>query len=511
MTVAAPRHLLAVALMCALSLAFGAASASAAYDASDSAQKAAHDSAFALATRGYEYGLPLLDMQRTFAKSTSVNVSNGKGGGPVNQFNHFTKLADAKDRTVVAPNGDTVYSMAWLDLRAQPLVIHTPKPTKRFHVLEMLSPYTENFANIGSPAKAHPDGDYLITGPAFNGKVPKGLTRIRSPYDRIWIIGRTYNTGPADLPATMKVQHTYRIVPLNRWNAKKPYGYTPPKPKHRDTTLDETHVPGTATGEDAATFFDALGDELKRFPPPAADAPILADLKTLGIGPGLHPTQAGSLSDAQRQGLRDAVTGGPAHLQGLLLGKYFDGFDAHNGWLVGKTGRYGTDYVTRGVVDKYGLGAPTPDVSVYPLTLFDRDKGPLSGKQRYVAHFAAGTFPPPVKFFWSMTMYDNDGFLVDNPKNRYVVNNRTGLKQNADGSMDIYIQGAEPTDPAQRANWLPSPQPTATQTGFRLMVRLYGLTASGIAGVVTGSGWRAPTIRPCRDDGRTADGIACAS
>jgi hypothetical protein len=487
-----------------------AGSAHAAYNPGDPAQKAQHDAALALATRGYQYGLPLVDMQRTFSTSTSVNVANGRGGGPVNRFSNFTKLADAKDKAVVAPNADTLYSMAWLDLSKQPQIVRSAPGVKRFHVFELLTPYTENFVNIGSPRKARPDGAYLLTAPGFHGKVPRGVTRIRSPYTRVWIIGRTYVDGKADLPAVKKVQRGYSITPLSKWNPKRPGAYRPPAPTHRDTKITQAHLPGLGAGEDPALFFNAVGDQLKRFKAPAADRPILRELATLGIGPGLHPTTSGTLNDAQLQGVRDAVLGGSAAIRQDLLARYLKGFDAHNGWLVGAVGTYGTDYALRALADQFGLGAPRPEVSVYPLALLDRNRQPLNGAKRYVAHFPKAMAHPPVKFFWSLTLYDSDGFLVDNPDNRYLVNDRTDLNYNADGSLDIYIQPNPPGNAKQRANWLPSPQTTAKTTGFRLMTRLYGLSASGIKGVISGSGWQAPAVLPCGTGNATSTGVACA-
>lgn len=491
----------------------GAVLAAAAPGASAGAAAAWTPDAAAAATlaQAYEYGVPVLKMQRTYATSTSLNVPNGRGGGPVNQFSHFSRLADAKDRTVVAPNSDTLYSMAWLDLSKQPQVIHTAKGTKRFHVIPLMSPYEENFANIGSPDKALPDGDYLVTGPKFTGRVPKGLRRIRSPYDRVWIIGRTYINGASDLAATRKVMRTYKITPLNRWDPKRPYAYTPPKPKRIDRTRNDAHIPGTGPGEDPAIFWDALGDQLAQFPPPAADRPILARLAKLGIGPGRHPTKDGPLSPGQLQALRDAVTQGPNKVQGKFLARYLADFDKLNGWSVSKLGTYGTDYEFRAIVDKIGLGAPRPEVSVYPAALVDRDRSPFTGAKRYVAHFTAKTSHPPVKFFWSLTLYDGDGFFVDNPIDRYLVNDRSNLKYNPDGSLDVFIQSDPPSSAAQRGNWLPAPKPTAATKAFRLIIRLYGLSQSGIRGAVDGTGWHGPTVLPCGPDNRTSQGVACAS
>src|SRR5690242_9886430 len=118
--------------------------------------QAEYNRALKLGTEAYVYGIPLLDTNRVFLTSTSVNVPNGKGGGPVNQFSHIRRLANPADKTVVAPNHDTLYSLAWLDLRRQPVVMHMPKVRGRFVVFELLDPYTENFANIGSVG--HPPG-----------------------------------------------------------------------------------------------------------------------------------------------------------------------------------------------------------------------------------------------------------------------------------------------------------------------------------------------------------------
>ena len=499
-------------LAAALSLAVLAGPASAAYDPGDPEQKAEYDATFALGVEAYEYGFPLLDMDRTFKISTSINWPNGRGAGPVNLFSHFRKLADAKDRTVVLPNSDTLYSMAWLDLRKGPMVIHTKKGTKRYHVLELLDPWTENFANIGSPRGARPDGNYLVVKKNWKGKVPKGLKLIRSPHDRIWIIGRTLVFSKKDLPNVYKVQNTFRIVPLKKWNPKRPYAYRYPKPAKVDQTRNEHYIPGTGPGEDPASYFDGLGALLKRFTPPARDRAILDEMKaTLGIGPGLTPVADGELSDPQLAALRDVVTGAPARMQSGLLSTYFAEFDSHNGWLVARTGTYGTDYKRRAQIARFGLGAPLPNVAVYPVALMDRNKSPLTGAKRYVVHFDPDQAKPPVKFFWSLTLYDNDSFFVDNPIDRYLVNDRSRLKYNDDGSLDIYVQPEQPTDPDQVSNWLPSPAGDAAQPAFRLTMRLYGLSAAGIKGLIDGTGWQGPSILPCGPGNQTTSGIPCAA
>jgi hypothetical protein len=491
----------AVGLALASALLVGTAGLASADYASD------YQKALDLGTQAYVYGVPLLDMARTFQTQTSVNVPDGRGDAPVNQFSHIRHLADPLDRTVVAPNHDTLYSIAWLDLTPQPIVIHVPFQPDRFHVVPLLSPYQENFANIGSPAAALPDGDYLITPPGWRGRLPDGLRQIESPYDRVWIVVRTLVGGPEDEVNVEAIQDQYSLTPLNKWGKNKPY--TPKPPKYEDTTVDTATIPGTQPGEDPLDFFDALGSELARFLPPAADLPLLKQLVQVGVGPFLQPGEwplSKFLSQGTKDGLRAAVAAGKAKVNQDLLALFQAGFAAHNGWLVSATGIYGTNYTLRAIVDLIGLGAPTSDMAIYPFAQTDRLGARLTGANRYVAHLPPSLLPPPVDGFWSLTMYDANQFFVPNPIDRYLLNDRSDLHYNADGSLDFYIQTDAPADPEQEKNWLPAP------TGpFNLLFRLWGPKPEAIPGILDGTGWKAPTILPCLPTGFTATGWACAS
>lgn len=475
----------------------------AAYNPNDAVQLARYQHALSLATEAYVYGIPLLDTNRVFLTGTSVNAPNGAGGGPVDTFSHIRRLANPTDRTVVAPNHDTLYSIAWLDLSREPVIAHMPVVGgNRFVIFELLDPYTTNFAAIGSVG--YGPGNYAITPPGWHGRLPAGVKRIRSPYTRVWIIGRTYIRNAADTPNVVRIQNSYGLTPLSKW-ARFGSAYRPPRPKHVVHTTTQYTVPGTTVGSDALTFYDALGDELKRFPPPAADRPLLSELVSVGVGPGLHPSQERALDDATLQGLRDGVAAGQeqvkAHVQSLFLSTA----PKHNGWLVARTGTYGTDYLGRATVDQIGLGAPQPWLAMYPFTVTDRNLHLLTGANRYVAHFDRRYLPFPVRSFWSLTMYDANGFFVPNSAHVYLLNNRSHLHYNADGSLDIYIQPNPPASALARENWLPAPAGRA----FRLMMRLY--RPVNIDGIVNGSTWQPPTVLPCEANGRTAAGTACAS
>jgi hypothetical protein len=449
-----------------------------AYAGSASASEAEYDHAYELGTEAYKYGLPLVSTDRTFRIMTSIDRPDGRGDGPVNRFSHVRKLATPDADTVVAPNEDTLYSIAWLDLRRRPLVLHVPRVRNRYFVLPLMDPYTEDFKNLGSVKETKP-GDYVITGPGQHRKaLPKGTRQIRSRYTRVWIIGRTEVRGAGDVRRVREIQRRYTLTPLNRF--RKGLG---PKPRRgRDETLDPVPMPTRLA------FLDTLGKQLERFPPPAADRGQLERLAAVGIGPGLMPSTDPDLSVDQRRGLIDAVNDGPDAVLADLRAAYLEGFGVHNGWLVSKTGRYGTDYRARASTAQVGLGALIPREAIYPLAQVDSGAQPLSGTNAYSVHFEPGELPP-AKAFWSLTMYDTSGFFVPNPIDRFAINDRTRLSYNPDGSLDVRLQVDEPSSSKPRQNWLPAPAGP-----FRLIMRIYEPRPKAVRGILAGSGWDPPTI-----------------
>ena len=469
-----------------------------------------YDYGLALGSQAYEYGVPLLDTERIFRTGTSVTVSNDRGYGPVNRFNHVRKLVDASQRTVNAPNNDTPYSMAFLDLSKHPMVLHAPAIKHRFWEFELLDPWTNNFFNITSAGPGLGKGDFNVTGggswavvpPGFKGKLPRGVTRVKSPYTRVWVIGRTFVRGPADLVNVHHIQDKYTITPLSRFGTK----YKPPAPRKIVTRVTEATIPGTQPGQDPLNFFRALDKEMAKFPPPAADKPLLERLKRIGIGAGLSPDTAGLSADTLR-GMRDAVTQGPAKVQAAALALYFKNFTKYNGYLIGDLGGWGTNYLLRAIGDKLGVGGQHANIAAYPAALTDYTKAPLDGSKRYVLHIPKHNLPIPVHGFWSLTMYDSSSYFVPNRINRYLLNSLSRLHKNADGSIDIYVQRTQPSTANQAANWLPAPPAGA---GFRLIWRLYDLRAA-LKGLLNGSGWLPPKVEPCDATGHASDGTACAS
>ena len=446
------------------------------------ASQADYEKGYELGIDAYKYGLPLLTMKKTYVNQTSVNVPTGQGFGPANRFNAVREFVDPSDRSVVAPNYDTLYSIAWINLKKQPKVLHVPKVRNRFFVIPLYSPYTENFRNLGSVNGTKP-GDYAIVGPKQRHvKLPAGVKRIKSPYNRVWIIERIFAKPESqkDIQKVHKIQDRTTLTPLSKYGRNN---WKPKKPKRTDTTVDDPGLP------EGLAYFNKLGIQLRKFPPPAADDAEIERLAEVGIGPGMKPSEAGLDPDTLR-GLADAAADGPASAESDLTAAYLAGFNAHNGYMVIPTGKYGTDYELRALVTKVGLGALRPNQAIYPFTQMDRNLNPLVGSKKYAMHIPEGKLPP-ARAFWSLTLYDLEGFFVPNQADRYAIHDRTDLYFNPDGSLDLYLQNTEPSDPDRARNWLPTP---AGDGRFRLIWRMFSPKPGKISGILDGTGWTGPTI-----------------
>ena len=395
---------------------------------------------------------------------------------PITLLN-INAVATPQLRAVVLPNVDTPYTVANLDLKAQPLVLHVPAITDRYYVFEFLDAYTNVIGYVGTRATGTEPGDYALTGPDFAGTLPAGVKRISSPTNRIVVVGRTLLLGPDDLPYVRRVQEQYGLTPLSDVAAG-----ASPKP---GPILDQSPrlTPPVLPG--GLKFFDFAGDVLAAQPPPKPDARLLARLRKFGIGPGLHPSDGG-LSAPITKGLQRAATDGPRRVETLLAGYRRQARRGGHGWtlLTGRIGRYGTDYVLRAVTAKVGLWANTPDEAFYPYADQDGSGRRLDGaRHRYVLHFAKDRIPP-ARAFWSLTMYDKDLFLYDNELDRYALGDRSqGMKRDADGGLTIYLQHARPAA-GRVANWLPAPASL-----FTVALRLYNPAERALNGA-----WKPPGI-----------------
>jgi hypothetical protein len=437
----------------------------------------------ALATEAYVYGYPLVTMEMTRRIMTNVAASEGTRA-PMGQFVRMREYPNAKFRDVTAPNADTLYTTAWLDVSKEPWILSIPDMKDRYFLFPMLDGWTNVFQVPGKRTTGTKAQKYAITGPGWTGTLPEGVTEYKSQTGIVWLLGRIYCTGtPEDYKAVHAVQDQVSVVPLSSYGK----AYTPAAGSV-DAAIDmKTAVREQVNALDGTAYFKLLAELLKTNPPAAEDAPMIAKLAKLGIVPG-QDFDAAKVDPAVVKGIADATK--PA--QDIIMGWMKAGIPAgdiklESGWFfTTKTGVYGTAYTQRALITAIGLGANRPQDAVYPTSEGPDIVKKYSGEKKYVMHFEKGHLPP-VNGFWSLTMYDAQYFFVDNPLNRYSISERNSLKANADGSVDLYIQNESPGKDKE-SNWLPAPKEQ-----FILMLRMYWPKEEAPS-IIDGS-WKIPEVK----------------
>lgn len=426
------------------------------------------DEALAIGVEAYLYFYPLVTMDIT-RKQAIAEPGKELGKGPMNTFVNIPAYPPADFKIVVRPNFDTLYSSAWLDLTKEPMVITVPETSGRYYLLPMLDMWSDVFASPGWRTTGTQAATFLITPPGWQGQVPSGMQPIAAPTPMVWIIGRTKTDGPSDYAAVHKIQAGLAITPLSQWG--KPPG--PPPRVVIDPSVDTKTPPKVQVDTmTAGAYFSYAAELLKIIPPHATDQPMIARLSQIGIVPG----QSFDVSKAP-PAVRKALEAAPAQSQRLMAWKLPTLARVANGWTMNTDtmGVYGNYYLKRAIVAQAGLGANVPEDAIYPMNIADDTGKPLDGSQPYVLHFEKHELPP-VKAFWSVTLYDSDGFQVANTLNRFALSSWMPLQTNADGSLDLLIQNDSP-GAAKEANWLPAPK-----GAFNLVMRLYAPQAEVLIG-----------------------------
>jgi len=433
------------------------------------------EEAHAIGVDAYVYFYPLVTMDITRKQCTNVEPGKRPGYGPMNIFASIPAYPPADLKAVVRINFDTLYSIAWLDLTKEPQVVSAPDTNGRFYLLPMLDMWTDVFASPGWRTTGTQAGNFLVTPPGWSGTVPAGFTQIAAPTPYVWIIGRTRTDGPADYDAVHQIQAGYKVTPLSGWG-KAPEPVT----VNIDPTVDMKTPPKVqADTMPADKYFTYAAELMKLHPPHVTDQPIIAQMKRIGIEPG-KSFDFDSLDPAVKQALMSAPEDG----QRLMMWKVPTVARVANGWSMNTDtmGVYGNYYLKRAIVANMGLGANLPEDAIYPLNLFDDTGKPLDGANKYTIHFDKGA-TPPVNAFWSITLYDSDGFQVGNALNRFAVSSWMPFKTNPDGSLDLYFQNESP-GPDKETNWLPAPK-----GAFNLCMRLYGPKSDALTGK-----WNPPAV-----------------
>ena len=414
---------------------------------------------YEIGVEAFLYFYPLVTMDTTRRQATNIGAGKVLGRGPMNSFTHVRQFPPADFRDVVRPNFDTLYSIAWLDLTREPMVVTVPDTQGRYYLLPMLDMWTDVFASPGKRTTGTGAGSFVIVPPGWQSQIPQGAQRIDAPTPYVWIIGRTQTNGPKDYAAVNQVQDGYTVARLSQLGkAPQPVSVT------IDPAVDMKTPPMTQVNTMAADKYFAYAAELLKVNPPhITDQSIVARMRRLGIEPG-KSFDLGKADAAIKRGLERAVPDGLKGMQEKIptLAR------AVNGWQMNTDtmGVYGNYYLKRAIVALVGLGANLPEDAIYPLNLGDADGKPLTGANKYLLHFAKSEIPP-VGAFWSVTLYDKDGFQTANVLNRNAIGDRDELKFNTDGSVDLYFQHESPGKDRE-SNWLPAPA-----GDFNLCMRLY--------------------------------------
>ncbi len=435
----------------------------------------------AIAEQGFIYGLPIV-MNYAVMNEFAIDPKSGQFKAPFNEIKSEHRVATYKDTAVITPNSDTPYSMLWLDLRPEPMVISVPAVAKdRYYSVQLIDGNTYNFGYIGSRATGSEPGDYLVVGPDWKGETHAGIKKVFSSTTPFALtLFRTQLIDAADMPNVEKVQVGYKAQPLSTF-LKQPAPPVAPK-------ID--FVPASTAGI-KANFFEYLSAALEFVPPSPDSTQIRAKLASIGVGPG-KTFEFKDLSLEHKAAVLLGMKQGDEKVDKWLA----KGNKNINGWNVGAffgdRAFFNGDWLMRAAAAKGGLYGNDAAEAMYPYTRTDGTGEPLDGsKHNYTLTFAAGEFPP-VNAFWSVTMYDGKSqLLIENPINRYLINSPMlpSMKMNADGSLTLFIQNKSPgTD--KEANWLPAPNGP-----IYLVMRLYWPKTTPPSILPPGQGtWKPPGV-----------------
>ncbi len=435
----------------------------------------------AIAEEGFIYGLPLV-MNYGVMYQFIIDKNSGQWKAPFNTIYNEQRVFTWEDTAIPTPNSDTPYSLLWMDLRAEPMVISVPAiEKKRYYSVQLVDGSTFNYAYIGSRATGNEAGDFLIVGPKWKGETPAGIKKVfQSGSDYSLAIFRTQLFDPADMPNVIKVQEGYKAQPLSAY-LKQPA--PPAAPDVAWPKFDKDLV--------KTEFFEFLDTALQSIPAAPDEEAIRAKLASIGIGPGKKFAFT-DLSLEHKAAILLGMKEGDKKVseRAAAIGKSINGWNV--GSAFGDRAFYNGDWLLRAAAARAGIYGNDAIEAMYPMTRTLADGKALDGsKGKYTLTFAKDQFPP-VNAFWSVTMYDGKNqLLVKNPINRYLINSPmlSGMKRNADGSLTLYIQKDSPGKDKE-ANWLPAPDGP-----IYLVMRLYWPKAEAPSILPPGAGtWNPPAL-----------------
>jgi hypothetical protein len=435
-----------------------------------------------IAEAGFIYGLPIV-MGYGVMYEYAVDRNSGQFKAPFNQIANAANVFTYKDTAVVTPNSDTPYSVVWMDLRAEPLVLSVPPvDPKRYYSVMLCDGNTYNYGYIGTRATGSEAGDYMVVAPDWKGATPSGIKKVfRSSTQFSLAIYRTQLFSPDDLDNVKKVQAGYKVQTLSAY-LKQP----------ATTAAATIDFPKIDKELAKTNFFDYLDFALQFAPAQENEKEIRAQLANIGVGPG-KTFNFKDLPLEQKLEVGLGMKEGEKKVDEAVA----NAGKAINSWrvssLFGDSAFFNGDWLKRAAGAKGGIYGNDAAEAMYPARRTDSDGQTLDGSQHnYTLTFPAGQLPP-VNAFWSLTMYDGKSqLLIENPINRYLINSPmlATMKTNADGSLTFYIQNKSP-GADKEANWLPAPSGP-----IYLVLRLYWPKVEPPSILPVGEGtWQPPDIK----------------
>ena len=431
----------------------------------------------ATAIDAYIYGYPLILEEFT----RQVMLASGQLKA-MNQFTSTCYLLEPDDQDVKRPNNDTLYSQAFLDLSTEPLILKVPDTTGFYYVLQIMDAWTNTFSAPGTRTTGSSPQEFAIVGPDWKGHLPRPMKVIKSPTNMVWIIGRTQvktdypPEGTCLSPSyedVWEIMQHYTLTSLSQWPD------TEPSPLYCDdipsvtSHLTPSELVAQLTGVE---FFQMLSDLMRDNPAAYQDKPALKKFEAIDFVPGapFNPPE-NMVADINKAPINAILL---MNEQWQTLG------DSVNAWrvTVSDIGTYGTNYLTRAAVALHAPGANIPEDGFYPSTFnaLETIDGQiqavqLNGSKKYIIHLDP---VPPVKAFWSITVYDTDGLLVANPICRYAIHSTDQAIEEGQTSVEILLQADKPTDPERIGFWLPIPGLSPDMdhpelANFSLTLRMY--------------------------------------
>lgn len=410
-----------------------------------------------VAVEAYLYFYPLVLMEMTRRVSTNWTDGERSGVAPMGVFAHAPAYPPVKFRTVVRPNFDTLYSTAWLDVSVEPYLISLPAIHDRFFMLPLYDMWTDVFASPGTRTNGSEPFAFALCDPQWRGKLPSGFARIDAPTPVVWALGRTEARGVADYDAVHEIQRQMRLAPLSTWPEVRVAVH------HKDPNVDMRTPPMVQLDRMSADGFFLHASGLVGLQRPhATDWGMITRMARAGLVVG-QPFVLDHQSDDVVRAFRAAPE------------KALEAIDARgrtvaalvNGWsTISDLGVYGNAYLKRAMIAKWGLGANPAEESIYPNLQVDSDGRTLHGLNRYLLRFTPEEMPP-VDAFWSLSVYDRQGFHVANEIDRFAIGDRDELIFGPDGSLEILLANERPAE-QWTGNWLPIPD-----AQFVVTMRLY--------------------------------------